>query len=375
MTINTVPVSSDVRTPRAIIKINDTSVTFKTGLLSLQWDQNTYFQADTFSAKLVASALPSGIDADYLSDTVKIPVEIYTGFPDDPDDYTASDLDSMFYGMVDTVQYDLATGVFVISGRDLTAELIDKKTDEKYPNSTASTIVKKIASAQGLTADVTTTTTLVGRYYNASHTQLADNQTLWDLICYLAQMEGFIAYVDHKTLHFTEPPDSDSDPYLFQWTSADESESGLPVGNFSDMSFSRAITVAKDITVKVRSYDSRQNASYSASATVTHNNSSGMKISYTYNIPGLTYAQALASAKRIAKDLAKHERKVTVRGPADNDLDITNMAQVDGTNTAWDQTYFVDSITREISLRNGYVWTVAMKNMSPASISTTATSS
>lgn len=367
MTINSVPASAALRTPRGLIEVDGTEISATDGLIEMEWENNSFFEADTFRISLAASALPEAFRADYFGDTVDIPVEIFAGFPDDPDDYAAGDLDSMLYGKVDAVEYSLDQAVLVLTGRDLTAKLIDTKTDEKYPNQTSSNIVKSIAAAQGLTPKVTATSTLVGHYYEIDHVRLADNQTLWDLICYLAQQEGFIAYVSGKELHFEAPPVSDADPYLFQWT-APAVAGEPPEGNFTGLNLSRSLTVAKDITVKVRSFNSKLNTTFSATSKVSHAKSSSTSITYVYNIPGLTFAQAQARAKNIVSELAKHERKATVTGPADNLLSITDMVKIDGTGTAWDQTYFVEAISRSLSFSEGYRWSVSLKNMSPASV-------
>ena len=94
-----------------------------------------------------------------------------------------------------------------IDGRDLTARLLDARTQETFSNQTASQIAETLAARHGLTPNVTATQTLAGRYYAADHDRLTLGQfsratTEWDLLTFLAAREGFEAYVSGQTLTF-----------------------------------------------------------------------------------------------------------------------------------------------------------------------------
>ncbi|MGC7986037.1 type IV secretion protein Rhs, partial [Salmonella enterica] len=83
---------------------------------------------------------------------------------------------------------------------------------------------------------------------------------------------------------------------------------------------------------------------------------------YTYTIPGLTQEQALQRAQTIYAELIAHEMKLTATLPGDNILGIDTMVQVMGTGTAWDQTYYPDSVTRRMSFDEGYSMNLHAKN-------------
>lgn len=363
MSKNTIPGQSSARVPRATVLVN--GVDLRDALVEVEWESNTFFQADTFRATFATSKLPEGYGPAYFADTAPIVVEIFAGFPADPVNFTAKNLASMFYGQVDPVDWSPDQTTITISGRDLTSKLIDAKSDKKYPNQTASQIVTKLASDVGLTAVVTATSTLVGRYYEIDHVALQDNRTLWDLVCYLAQKEGFVAYVKGKELHFEPPPAADDEPYAFYYN-VPRSADGMADAN-CHITFSRSLTLAKDIVVKVRSRKPGQKTAFTMTAKATHAKSSGETQTYVFDYWGLTSAEAQKKAETIAADLSKHERKATVTGPADNILSRTDVVQIDGTDTSWDQTYFVENIARRYSLEDGYVWTVNLKNHSPES--------
>ncbi len=102
---------------------------------------------------------------------------------------------------------DVLNRTVEIDGRDLTARLLDARTQETFSNQTASEIAETLAARHGLTADVTATTTLAGRYYATEHDRITLGQfsratTEWDLLTFLAAREGFEAYVAGQTLTF-----------------------------------------------------------------------------------------------------------------------------------------------------------------------------
>jgi hypothetical protein len=61
-------------------------------------------------------------------------------------------------------------------------------------------------------------------------------------------------------------------------------------------------------------------------------------------------------------DLSRHERVITVTMPGELDLAPRSPVLLQGTNTAFDQIYAVDEITRRVSTRDGFVQTVRAVN-------------
>jgi Mu-like prophage tail protein gpP len=358
---NTLPVMPTVRNPRGLVKINGTVIP---GWTSVEVVNNTFFQADTFSASFAVSKLPTEFGPDWWSDTDKMELELFIGFPPDPKNFSPSDLDSMIFGLVDGVDWSINQQEITVSGRDLTSRFLDTKSDEKYPNLTASQIAAKIAAAQGLTAIVTATDTKAGRYYSIDNVLMQDNRTQWDLLCYLARQENFTVYVKGKELHFEPMPALDGEPYVIQCVLPGQ-DGGPVTGNFQRLNVSRSLTIAKDIVVKVRSWNAQKKNAFVRQAKASRKGSNGDRQVYVYDIPGLTADQAQERAKQMAEELSKHERKASIDGPADNILQRTDVLKIEGTKTSWDQTYFIDSIRRSLDAKGGYDWSIGVKNHSP----------
>jgi phage protein D len=350
------------RQPRGILKVNGVAFQF----VSWEIDSNTHYTPDTFRTSIPLGGQPKGYDAAWWSSQTKLSVQIYAGFPADPNNYSVSDLALLFTGRADDFVYRPAVRHIEISGRDRTAELINTKTTEKYANMTSSQIATKLAQNHGLTPVVTNTTAKVGRYYTQDYVRLQTDRTEWDLLTFLAREEGFECAVRGDSLYF-QPVASPDNPYQFLW-----SEPGAAAPNFPaiELEFTHNYSLAKDIVVQVRSWDPKRKQGFTKTAKATHTKSPALKgaaaatydvQTYTQTFTNLTPEAAQARANQILKDLTSHELKVSIEGPANNDLMVGQPFSISGTGTAYDQTYYPDSIVRSMD-ETGYRWTIRAKN-------------
>jgi len=372
---------SATQQPRGAVKLNGTAIV---GWVRFSVDSNAFSYADTFSVQFVVRGLPATQGADWFS-TVggtssdaepNMFVELFAGFPDDVDAYSASDLQSLIYGRADEINYDPEQGIIDVRGRDLTGLLIDTKTTEKWPNLTASQIATQIAQKHSLTPVVTATTTKAGKFYQIDYVNLTDERTEWDILCYLAQSENFRVYVKGQSLYFEpNPSDSGSDQassWNIEWVPAD-TDAGPAASNVISPRFSRALTVSRGIQVLVRSWNAKQGKAFSATyptskvASLKPGQSSASAQVYRLTRPNLSQEQATKLAQTYYEQLIKHEMRLTFDSPADNDLDMTRHIAVSGTGTAFDQVYYPESIRRSMSIDGGYSMSVSAKNSSPES--------
>ncbi|WP_429499374.1 hypothetical protein ACQUFY_20775 [Robbsia andropogonis] len=368
---------SATQQPRGVVKLNGAAIV---GWTRFTVDSNAFSYADEFTVQFVAQGLPIGRGADWFSEQTDMYVECFAGFPDNVDSYSASDLQSLIYGQVDDIDYDPESGVVEVRGRDLTRVFIDTKTTEKWPNLTASQIATQLAKKHSLTPVVTATTTKAGKFYQIDYVNLTDERTEWDILCYLAQSENFRVYVKGQSLYFEPNPDvSTSDTskaWPITWV-APEAEGAPAASNVMRPRFRRTLTVSRGIQVVVRSWNAKQGkaftATYPASKATTLKPGQSSTSSQVYRPParpGMTQEQAIKLAKTTYDQIIKHEMRLSFEAPADNDLDITNRVTVTGTGTAFDQTYFPESIQRTMSVEGGYAMSVSAKNSSPESQTT-----
>jgi hypothetical protein len=308
MTIGTFQYSQ----PRSIVIVNGKHVPF----LSWSVDLNGYGAADTFTVDLPFRILPHlqgttdlAITPDQASALFTNPdilVEIYVGYPSNPNSYNENDLTQIMYGYMDSadlyLQGDGSQGYYIeLQGRNQVAPFMDTQTTQKYPNLTSSAIVSYLAKQQGLSTQITPTYTLAGTYYASDNTTMTSNQTQWDLIQYLAMQEGFLANVKGNTLFFG-PRESllNSKPIIYTWGQ-----------NLKTLKLSKTPHASRDIKVTVYSWQGKKKTRVSGTAEATTGyigrvKGTNSREGYfeTYYYPGLTKEQCDQRAKAILQQLS-----------------------------------------------------------------------
>ena len=332
--------------PRFILKVGDTIMDW----CAWEFEHNGLNEAGVMHIKLPVTA----DKWTWWTQQTEIIVDAYIGYPLDPHNYSASDLVHMMRARIDTLEFDLGQGLITMSGRDLTSLLIDVKSDAKYPNQTASQIAQQLAQQVGLKAQVQPTTTLVGNYYSADHVLLQREETLWTLLTYLAQHEGFQCFVLGRTLYFGNfGAQSTLDPYLITV----DTNGNFAQSNAKHLKLSQDLTLAQDLSVTVRSYHGQRGAAFTATATATKtakNIERDAELAqalqhYDYTIPGLTQPECALKAQQILSELTRHELKMSAGLPFDATLFPWVPVQLVGTSTPWDATYTPQNVTRRFS--------------------------
>lgn len=246
---------------------------------------------------------------------------------------------TLLTGQIDNILVDLLTNSVVLSGRDLSARLIDAEISETFANQTASQIATSIAGRHQLAANVTATSTPVGQYYELDHARNAlgvhaSATTEWNLLTLLAQAENFALSVTGTTLNFGPP------------------QPGVAVAvtrqNFIGLSFDVAAGLPTGTTVK--SWNSRNKMAVSGTA--------GSGANTTLIRPNLTAAQAQTMAENHLATLGGHGTLLTGTMPADVTLMPGMQLAFSGTNSPFDQTYTVTSVSRSLRGRSGFIQTV-----------------
>lgn len=346
--------------------LNGISVPF----VSFSIESNAFRGAGTFELTLAISALPPAMQLlSWWAVQTTIRVELFISI------VTPAGVDEKKHitGNIDTWHYEPARFEITAEGRDYTAKLIDAKTPgESFKNLTSSQIASALAKRHGLKPVVTATTQRVGEYYQIDSTHLTGEQSEWDLITGLAAIENFSVYVECENLHF-EPkraPASDGH-YIIGWLPP--GEQGYPRCNVSDdLSFSRALTISRGVTVEVLSWNAKLKnrqfiATYPGPA---HGTLPGKAIAekqvYRVIRNGLTPAAALELARSIYSQIVQHEMTFSGSVPGDNLLMPDTYIRIEGTKSPFDQVYHCDRVRRTLSWETGYRMHISGKNHSPA---------
>jgi phage protein D len=267
---------------------------------------------------------------------------------------------SLIQGEVDQVELDPIGGVVEFSGRDLSAGLIEARTQEIFANKTSSEIAGILAARHGLLVDAQATTTPVGRYWELEHDRIVLNQfgratTEWDLLVTLAQHEQFDVWVSGTTLHF-RPPVTVMAPLAVLRPQA----MAGGAANVSALRMERCLTLASALQVTVKSWNSLKGTAFTQTA--SSGSPGGRARNYVYVVPNLTPDDALAFAQARLGELAQHERVISVEMPGELTLMPRGMVRVEGTFTAFDQSYWIDRVERHVSMTHGFTQSLRAKN-------------
>ena len=333
-----------------------------TGVISIEATNTSHFAADTFKVVAALQGLPANYGVDYWDKSSGDELSVRGGFSGE------SPLQELVYGQVDDIEIDLVGRTLTLTGRDLTARMLDTKTTVTYQNQRASDIVTQVAKNHGLTPNVQTTAFAVtGTYYEILNAMHMQGRSDWDLCVLLAEHESFDLWVSGHTLNFQPHLDPTTKPYVITWADAGQGER---YSNAKSLRLKRSETLARDIIVNVVSWNQAQGKTFKATvrrsqANKTSAKSSVAPLTYNFYPPNLNQVQVNKYAYAKFDEISRHERNISATLPGDNVLAARGIVQLVGTGTAFDQVYYPDTVHRMISVKDGYTMELAAKNHSP----------
>lgn len=353
MKINNPADTSSFSIPRAKVLLNKKEVIWH----EVEINNTSYYNADTFNIEIPLFKNTVDWTLDKFASEQKIDVEIDISL-DGGINYTPN-----FYGKVDQIDFDIASNLLKINGRDYSSDLIDTKTTERYPNSTSSQIAIKFAKNHNLTPIVTNTKTPIGVYLNNEYVQTGIQKSEWDILTFLAQKENFLLFVRKDELHFQPKPQQGDDYYSIEFK-IDDLLNKISCNSIRP-SFERSLTIAKDIKVHVISFNHSTGKTIKKTATKSRKNPQEENVqSYVFSRPNLTSEQALQMAQSYLQQLTDREIILRCSLFFDNTLDITNPIIISGTNSKLDQIYYISKIVRTLTFEGEMQMEIEAKNHS-----------
>ena len=299
------------------------------GALSADIGTNNHLAADRFRLRLATR----GLEPAALAGRLDIQVGLDGGWT------------SLLLGTADSLHLDPIRGILDVEGRDLSAALVEARVDETFANRTSSEVAALFASRHGLQADVTTTSTPIGRLYGNERDRLTTGHaraaTEWDLLAALAQQEGFDLFMDGPRLHFG-PPSSDAPVPLL-------------VGGCVGLEVEHRLALS-GLRVQVRSWGSRAGTAVEASA------GSGARLHGLVR-PNLSADEAQRLADRTLADLRRHEWAAHVTMPGELLLTARSRVSLQGAGAGWDRVLAVSDIARHLDARRGFSQRVTLQGI------------
>ena len=202
---------------------------------------------------------------------------------------------------------------------------------------------------------------LDGAYWQLEHDQImlaahCRARSRWDLVVQLAAREGFDVWVSNTSLNF-QPSDQ-----------SNIVEQSYAPSDFLRLSLERSLTIARDISINVQSWNSREARMVSQTAVGRRGGtiaSSGSPLSYTFLLPNLTASDAQSIAEQRLSELTRHERVLDAEMPGELSLAPRQKINLIGTQSGFDQSYWIDTITRRLSVQGGFTQILRARSASP----------
>lgn len=364
------PAASMVKNPRAIVTINDITVKY----VKINITTTQFYVADVFWIEMPFYGQDPSLNFDYWASGESYEVKIYIGFPPDPTSFSTQDLELFLVGEVTDFELDPLSAIMTLHGRDLSARMIDTPITKSFYNFTASDVAIMFADLNDLIPKVTSTTQKVGSiFYGSQSTALINNTTQWSFLAALARTQNFVCFAQGEYLVF-EPrptPNNTINPFLINFQPP-VSENPTPICNAVNLKMIRTAAVASDVYVTVKvPYSAKTGEAFTVTVKSTHRDRGlkfipkGRGTRHAVVRMGLTRDQATALANNLLETYTSYETRIIATLPGTNDLKKDSLIQLTGTNSAFDNIYYPDEVTRTLSLTEGYTMQLTAKNKSP----------
>jgi phage protein D len=306
--------------------------------------------ADTFYAKL--PLLPSlGLDAAFWANTAPIPIEV-----DGVNDFNSASFSPLLIGQVDRPQLILHESAVMLRGRDKTAALTDTKTTQLWVNQTDQQIISSLAQQAGLAVQFGADAIKAGLDLDADYYQEhSDQDAPWNVIVALARKAGCIAFVKGTTLYVqpidAAPPNGN---YLINWYLASLYQ--LPSSMAVMLSAAHNLTLAKQTTLTLQSWQHQQGQAVTSSYQSKPANANADRTIYTRRAANLTKEQQDRIALAHLKETLTHEREIDISNYPGDVAVIPGLMglKLTGTGTQFDQTYVLSDALHRFSNDGGY---------------------
>ena len=304
--------------------------------------------ADTFYLKLPLDN-DAGLDETFWADTAPIPITISA-----TNDIAAGDPTTLLIGQTDEPQIDFAGRAVEIKGTDLTTGLVDLKTDKQWRNKSNQDVINELAGNVGLTVQFGTDTDKAGLQFDQDFNEISDLDSCWNVIVDCAKRLGCIAFVKGKTL-YVQPVDQPASN-VYALTYQRPTQADFARGNFVRLLCARNLRLAKDISIASSAWQHKQGKKVTSKFHSRGRATGSDTLLYQFRGANLTKEQNDRITRNHLRETLAHERVVHVEGlPGDVTAIPPLGLSLDGTGTAFDQSYVVSDVVHRFSMGAAYL--------------------
>lgn len=317
-------------------------------LVTFDVSQTRSANSDSFSATLAMTACPPGRQAAFWAGTGEVPVQIKVSI--------GLGFHELFDGILDAVDLNFADRSIRIKGRDKSKKPIENKRNKSWRNRTASEIISELAGEHGLQPVMDATSDQYGKTYENDFVAIADQPSDWSLMQYIADREGKVCYVRGNKLFFGEIDNITYGALMVHYVPPTPAMHAS--GNFIQLACTRNVQAGKPTEVEVKSWNSKEKKAITSKRERAGTGSGKSK--HLFRHEGLTQGQSDKMADKRLREATRHEMQVKIDMPGDPTATPEQRLVLTGTGTAFDQTYFIDSIKHNGG--EGYRMSISAKN-------------
>ncbi|AKR50017.2 MULTISPECIES: hypothetical protein [Acetobacter] len=296
---------------------------------------------------------------------------------------------TIFQGLVTTVSYEPTLATLDIECRDYLARLLDMRVLASWMNMTGPEILKDMAARAGLTADLDIEGILQGKMLPSArgrkklsnamqgqfrqtehkrHSGVSGNRfrSAFDLARYIANSSQADLYVDGTTLVCRPMLSPSSDGAVVHKLAYVDSGAGAAIrAACESLTLRRDYQIAKGVMVHVLSWDSRQRTKvewYFGPDGGSARKASDVGNLHSFQFPGLRMDEVQARAEQLYHEIVAHERVISYEAPGMISLEPRHFMSLAGTNSTWDGTHAVDSVTTSYGEGTGFRQNITLRN-------------
>ena len=346
-------ISSGVRSPRAWISLSGTRIYCKSASVTM----NATGSSSSFSAEVPLDLLlANGWTMASLASQKEISGSIYIS-NDIAADATGI---QMIQGVVDDIEIHIPEMSVSITGRDLSAKMHNNINTTQYLNQSSSQIVQTIAGNYGLSVSGGGSSGMVGRQYTRDFVKMFDGESDWSAVRALAEIEGFAVYIKpgSSSLYFGQPGQNGSYSVNYQPPTPDSPAAG----DFLELHLHRDLNLGGTVTSTASAFDPHSKMSRKSKSTCAGNDSN--TLGYDCRAANMTQEQLEKLAKSKVFTAVRHEMEIDAELVGDNKLVAGMSLRLSGTQSAFDNSYAINSACHEVN-DEGYTMTVMARAMSP----------
>jgi hypothetical protein len=265
---------------------------------------------------------------------------------------------SLINGKIDRVNIDWDQRIVSVHGRDRAGELLDQKMQEGLPNKTYAQVLEEIAKNHNLTLHLNGGGGMAGKTFNFQEYQFqADNENEMDVVHDLAERLGMHVHIFGNDMYVEPPGTTDGGTYAIAYTPP--TPLSYAVGNFIKLRTQADVAIAEGGSSSAASHHTNSKESFTSKETFLGGEGTEF---YSYR-PGLLQDQVQNLATRQMQEVETFAKTVEVNAPGDVNVNPRMQLALSGTQSCFDQSYFIDTVTHYFDLETGYRMTVEAKNI------------